>query len=138
MSDLSSPFYNSDCRRARRAACRLERAHRKRKGTGNETKAWHSSLKASRRLVRPKGRQYWRWALDSVKLDTKQTWKLLDQLLGNGVKSSHQLSNISAEQYHQFMDDKISAIWDRTSNAACCALCAHWLFLYCVLCPDNS
>lgn len=55
--------------------------------------------------------------MDSAKVNTKETWKHLDRLLGNGVRSSHQLSNFSAEQYHQHMDDKISAIQDRASNA---------------------
>lgn len=53
------PFYDSNCRQSRRAAQHLERAYRKKKGTGDEAQAresWRSSLKASRHLVKLKGR----------------------------------------------------------------------------------
>lgn len=70
------PFYDRECRQARRRARRLERVYRKKKGSTTEADAlssWRDALRASRSLVRRKGRQYWRHAIDSVQSDTKQT-----------------------------------------------------------------
>lgn len=79
--------------------------------------AWRSAFKASRRLVRQKGRQYWHRALVSAKGDTKQTWKHLDTLLGKGDKSHSMPSCFMADDYHQFLDSKVKTIRERTSNA---------------------
>lgn len=60
---------------------------------------------------------YWRRVLDSSKNDSKGTWRHLDSLLGTDATGPSQSSDFTSEQYHQYMDEKISAIRERTSDA---------------------
>lgn len=74
------PFYDQDCRQARRSARRYGRAYRRKRGKSREDEAystWRAALRSSRRLVRANGRQYWRRTLDPKTNDKKQTWKKL-------------------------------------------------------------
>lgn len=77
--------------------------------------AMPSNFKASRDLAKKKGRQYWYQAIDFAHADTKQTWKYLCSLLGkNGISAP---SNFMAEDYHSFIDSKVTNIQGRTADA---------------------
>lgn len=112
------PFYDADCKNARRHTRRLERDLRKKKGTNAEAEAllsWRASLKARRSLVRRKGRLHWRQAIESAGSDSKQTWKIFDELLGNKAPPMTK-TGFSAVGYHDFIDAKVANIRDRTDG----------------------
>lgn len=96
------------------------------------------ALKSSRKLVRSKGRQNWRQALDSAYSDTRKTWKHLNCLLGKSDKSSRTYSTFSAEDYHSFIDRKVTDICDRTAGAGPAVLHIHWIFFIRVLGANGS
>lgn len=115
------PYFDQECKQAQRSAQRLVRLYRKRnaKGSSNAMEAydtWCQSLQVSRRLVRSKGQQYWRSALDSATLDPKQTWRHLDKLLGKADNGLRLSTGFSAD-FHQNLNDKIIAIRNRTPDA---------------------
>lgn len=60
------PFYDANCRNARRLTRRLERDFHRKRGTDAEAEAlsaWRVALKVRRSLVMRKGRQHWRQAI---------------------------------------------------------------------------
>lgn len=67
--------------------------------------------------MKQKGGQHWCTALVSEKGDTTQTWKHLDKLLGNSDKNPHLIFCFTANDYHQFLNGKVNAVRERTSNA---------------------
>lgn len=115
-------FYDTECRQARRTARRQERAYRGKMGTEQEQEArvaWRTALQTSRRLVRSKARQYWRKKLESVKMDSRETWRHLDMVFGSRGKTMAATASqgFSANDYHDFLDNKINGIRERTRNA---------------------
>lgn len=114
--------YDQECRQARRTARRLERAYlkAKRKVSASEADAfntWRTALRSSRRLVRTKGRIFWRKNLESVTGDSKKTWRNVDMLLGKVASRPHLPLPFTAEEFHRHLDGKIAAIRERTANA---------------------
>lgn len=115
------PFYDHECRQARRMARRMERIYRKwkRKESAKESDAlnsWRTVLRASRRLVRKKGRQTG-GLFESASKDTGRTWKNVDKLLGKVDICPSLPESFSAEDFHQYIEDKIDGIRQRMPGA---------------------
>lgn len=75
------------------------------------------TLKSRRRLVKLKGRRYWKgMLLQSAHGDTKGTWKVLKTLLGDGREGSAPRPDFSAKDYHRYINEKIRGIRGKTAN----------------------
>ena len=98
----SDPWFDQECRQAKRTVRRLERSARS-LGTPEATAAWYAKRREYRALGRRKREQFWQSKIDAEKAKPRQLWCSVDALLGRGRVPP--CEDISADQFHRYFDD---------------------------------
>ena len=108
----TDPWFDSDCRLAKRSARQLERSYR-RALTMDTTEAetvrgtWRCCLRRYRSLLMQKRSTFWRAKLHSERHDARQLWRSFDVLMGRGrVKPA---DSVTADTFLEFFLAKASA-----------------------------
>ena len=131
----SDPWFNDECRAAKRATRRLERAYtascrRCRSSTGSSTPtttgrlvataaaakaAWYSQRRLYRQLRHRKCQEFWQERIEAARSNPRQLWHTVDRILGRNKTPPSDL--IAVEEFHSFFDDKVGRIRDATSGS---------------------
>ena len=113
----SDPWFDEDCRLAKRLVRRLEREARKADATNSAatTAAWTAQRRVYRDLLRQKRESFWSSKVDSERSRPHQLWQSVDALMGRG--RSPTCSTIGATAFHRHFDDKVAAVRASTSDA---------------------
>ena len=109
----SDPWYDSDCRAAKRRARKLERRHRRWQSDYSRS-AWMKSLQSSHRLVDQKRNAYW---CNKIKTqsDPRQLWRAIDAVLCREQQPPN--SSLSATDFADFFESKVRDIRAATDGA---------------------
>jgi len=107
-SRLSDPWFDNDCRDAKRQCRCLERQAR--------WTSWKSELRAYRHLIGHKREAFWKSLITKQQSRLRQMWQSIDRLLGRGRPQGS--DDISAGDFHSFFDKKVSDIRASTSDIA--------------------
>jgi len=126
----TDPWFDKDCRAAKRRTRRLERAFAaaSRRATDpacsditaaaakvtSAKEAWYSERRSYRQLRHRKATEFWQAKLQSDS-DPRRTWRSVDVLLGRGrVPAS---TAIDVETFNRFFVDKVAKVRSSTSDA---------------------
>jgi Reverse transcriptase (RNA-dependent DNA polymerase) len=123
----SDPWFDGDCRQAKRVTRRLERAYSaacRRAATGACTAAvaddaktaWYDQRRRYRELLQSKRSSFWCETIETERSSPQKLWKSVDQLLGRGNPPAS--SAISVDDYNRFFAEKVNLVRERTAGAA--------------------
>jgi hypothetical protein len=111
----SDPWFDAECRYAKRLTRRLERAaavaarHHDTVAASASADAWIAQRRAYRDIIKRKRETFWR------STRPKQLWSSVDTMLGRGrIPVSN---SIDANEFHKFFDDKVEAVRASTATA---------------------
>jgi hypothetical protein len=76
------PWFDNECREARRKARRLARRCRKNTAGAEDKQTWRRALRAARKLSHHKASDYWTSKITSAGTNQRQVWQSVNQLLG--------------------------------------------------------
>ena len=124
----SDPWFDDECRTVKRCVRRLERAarHANRVAAASPnsvtlaaatraTTAWKAVRRAYRELRDRKRETFWQEKVEAERSTPRRLWQSVDQLMGRGHVP---LSNhISADELHQFFDNKVAGVRSSTAGA---------------------
>ena len=108
-----TPWFDADCRAARRRARAAERRFRRNR-TDKNRQEWTDRLKAMRLLYEEKNVNYWRSEIDASKGNTRRLWQTFKSVLGEA--STVDTDAHTADDFAAFFKDKVEAV--RASTAA--------------------
>ena len=130
----SDPWFDKECRDAKRLTRRLERAYaaanRRTASTTTSSSvdafaavskaaaakaAWYNQRRGYRQLRRSKSAEFWRSKVELSESDPRQLWRIVDDLLGRGrVPPS---STIDVDSFSRFFVEKVAKVQSSTSDA---------------------
>ena len=108
-----TPWFDADCRAARRRARAMDRRFR-RSRADDDRKVWVDKLKAMRLLYEEKNNVYWRSEIAASKGDTKRLWRTFKSVVGEA--STADTDAHTADDFAAFFKEKVDAV--RASTAA--------------------
>jgi len=122
----SDPWFDSDCRQAKRVTRRLERAYcaasrRATSGTGSTSSAdaakaaWYDQRRQYRQLLNAKRSTFWCSTIEADRGSPRKLWQTVNQLLGRGKLSAS--TTISVDGFSQFFRDKVNLVREKTAGA---------------------
>ena len=119
----SDPWFDDDCRVAKRCVRMFERDARRadRDGTGRGIMAaaararWFKRRREYRDLLRQKREEFWQSKVTAEQSTPRQLWRSIDTLLGRGSAPSSPA--VSADDAHRYFDDKVAGVRASTSDA---------------------
>ena len=116
----SDPWFDQDCRAAKRQTRRLERATHRADPTDAAavdaaTAAWTAQRRAYLALRRQKREAFWQNKIDAEYSNPRQLWRSVDALLGRGRVPPHDA--VGAADFHRFFDEKVAAVRASTADA---------------------
>lgn len=110
----SAPWYDADCRAARKLTRRLEKTYRRSKSTADRL-LWSDQFSQQRLLFQQKLRNYWLTTIDSCGNDSRLLWSKMRNLMS---PPPHQLScRLSADDFATHFSSKVDKIRASTSDA---------------------
>jgi len=115
-SHVLSPWFDDDCRMAKRRARRLKRRYYKSKTVADRT-LWIAELKSTSLFYQKKRNGYWQSKISENKGTSKKLWSSLNTVLGRGGASKASTSGLSAQGFSKFFVDKTVDVVKLTSNA---------------------
>jgi len=110
---LSTPWFDFDCRQARRKTRAAERRYWI-TCTEDHKKSWAAELKTLHSLYQHKCDNFWQLEIEACNDDERKLWKKLRGLLGESC--SVESSALSTDDLASFFEDRVDAV--RTSTAA--------------------
>ena len=115
----SDPWFDQDCRAAKRRVRGLERAYRRADKNDSAVvatgaAAWKSERRTYCLLVRRKREEFWKFKVDSERSTPRRLWQSVNSLLGRGHVSS--TDSVDADILHRFFDDKVAGVRDGTND----------------------
>lgn len=122
----SDPWFDDDCRVAKRCVRMFERDARRMSravpldavaaaAAAAATTRWTQRRRDYRALLREKRETFWQSKVTAEQSTPRQLWRSIDVLLGRGSAPSS--SAVTADDIHQFFDDKVAGIQASTSGA---------------------
>ena len=96
--DIAEPWFDSECRAAKRKTRRLERLYRRRRRRRHDPAVrddWKTQFQRQRRLFRCKAAEYWKTTIADCRDDVRLLWSKLSRLLEPST---------SAQQLHTASD----------------------------------
>jgi len=117
----SDPWFDADCRAAKRLTRRLARTAAKAERHGDNTEAtdaleaWRAQCRVYRDLLRRKREGFWQSTVEAQLTNSQQLWKSIDTLLGRGRPPDQ--VEITAEEFQRFFEDKVAAVRSSTASA---------------------
>ncbi len=117
----SDPWFDAECRCAKRLTRRLERAaaaaarHHDTVAASASEDAWIAQRRVYRDIIKRKRETFWRSTVEAQRSRPKQLWSSIDTILGRGrIPVSN---SIDANEFHKFFDDKVEAVRASTATA---------------------
>ena len=125
----SDPWFDKECRDAKRFTRRLERAYASvsRRSAGSPATSaaaaeaaaakstWYNQRRLYRQLRHRKCTEFWRDKIEADHSDPRKLWKSVDALLGRGKVPAS--SAIDVETFSQFFAEKVAKVRLQTSDA---------------------
>jgi hypothetical protein len=114
----SDPWFDNDCRKAKRETRRLERAARQAAPNSAAAAAAAAAWTTQRRIYRALLRRretFWREKIDSERSSPRRLWRSIDALLGRGRAPPCDI--IGAVELHRFFDEKVANVRTLTEAA---------------------
>jgi hypothetical protein len=131
----SDPWFDGECREAKRATRRLERYYlavsrrcQSKKSTSPSTArcciavaaaakaAWYSQRRVYRQLRHQKCDDFWRQRVEVDRSNPRQLWHTVNQMLGRS--KPRPCDQIDVEQFSQFFNDKVSRVRAATAQSS--------------------
>ena len=117
-----NPWYDDECRSAKRSARKLERRYKRTVKTSKQSpsvsasarqtrETWLQALKASHRLVEQKRRRFWRTQADSS-TNPSLLWQTIDAVLGRGKEKNP--TSLTPQDFSAFFTSKVEDVRCRT------------------------
>ena len=103
----AAPWFDADCRAARRRARVAERRFR-RSGSESDRRGWSEVLKKMRALYEHKSHKYWQTEIAASKGNSKRLWRALHGVLGD-VSSDDSGVN-TADDFATFFKGKVESV----------------------------
>ena len=108
----SDPWFDDECRLAKRSARQLERSYRRTLSSDpaqaqDALDAWKSHLRRYRSLLKQKRSSFWHTKLESERHNARLLWRSFDVLMGRGRVPP--AASISADAFLEFFLAKVSA-----------------------------
>ena len=116
----SDPWFDDECRVAKRSVRHLERESRRADPTdvvvaAAATAAWTARRREYRDLLRRKRETFWTAKIDAERSTPRQLWRSIDTLMGRGHSPTP--NAVSADEMHRFFDAKVAGVRASTSDA---------------------
>ena len=113
----TDPWFDGDCRKAKRRARQLERRHKKHNSDHSRT-VWIEALQDYHKLTDAKRSSFWKSKVDEAP-NARQPWKTVDSILCRDTsKSVARTSSQSAVDLADYFEKKISGVRESTEGAA--------------------
>ena len=123
----SDPWFDHDCRQAKRVTRRLERAYSaacRRAASGRSPSAvadtaktaWYNQRRQYRELLHTKRSAFWCDSIEADRASPRKLWRTVDQLLGRGRLPAS--SSISVDEFNRFFTDKVNSVRAKTASAS--------------------
>ena len=112
----SDPWFDSDCRLARRSCRQLERRARRSAAGSDIQLQWRNQLRDYRALLDLKRKAFWSNTVESLQNNPRRMWRILDDLLGRAECTTGSAA-ITADDFSRFFDDKVAGVRQSTANA---------------------
>ena len=116
-SRASDPWFDDDCRAAKRSVRLFERRarHAAAHDAISATAAWRQQRRVYRNLLQSKRESFWQSTLAVESATPRQLWRSIDELMGRGrVPLS---AAVGANEIHRFFDDKVAGVRSSTADA---------------------
>jgi len=111
-----SPWFDSECRAARRRTRMCERRYR-RTHSASHCQAWVRELEKKKQLIRAKQEAYWNSRISANAGRPQKLWRCLDSLLlRDNKKSASSQSTVTADKLSTFFDEKVQSVRKSTAN----------------------
>ena len=117
----SDPWFDADCRVAKRCVRLFERDARRAAKSGNFVAAnaadarWKGRRREYRQLLLRKREEFWQSKVTAEQSAPRQLWHSIDVLLGRG--STPMSDAVTADEAHQFFEDKVAGVRASTAGA---------------------
>jgi len=114
----SDPWFDDDCRAAKRCVRHLEREVRRADpaDAAVATNAWRVRRREYKELRQQKRESFWKSKVDTERLNPQQLWKSINTSMGRGQVPSS--TTISADKMHSYFDGKVAGVRASTSDAS--------------------
>ena len=112
-SRATTPWFDADCRAARRRARVTERRFRRKRTDANK-RAWTVKLKALRALYEEKNSSYWRSEISESSGNSKKLWRTFNGVLGD--VSINETDGLSADDFATFFQEKVDSVRSSTQS----------------------
>jgi len=96
----SDPWFDDDCRNAKRCCRRVERRARR---SSAARIVWKSELRAYRRLIGRKRQAFWKTFITEQQSKPRQMWRSTDKLLGRGRSQGSRYRRRQRRGFPQFL-----------------------------------
>jgi len=114
----SDPWFDAECRAAKRLTRRLERAAASKRSNPSAAAAANDAWRTQRRLYRDLRNQkldeFWSDIIAANQSSPRQLWRSVDLLLGRGRPPAS--NDISVDQFHKFFVEKVEGVRAATSS----------------------
>ena len=104
-----TPWFDADCRAARRNCRRLERRYRRTRGVADRN-SWVMATKAKFELLRVKRDNYWLNRVATDGSSSARLWRSISDILGRHSKTPESVSPLTAEGFSEHFENKIATI----------------------------
>ena len=111
-----TPWFDSDCIKAKRNKRRLERAYH-RTGHVVDRVRWTKAIRDMHTLFSSKERAYWEAKVAAAASNSKKQWQTLNKLMCKDVKNQIP-DSATAEAFSKFFTHKVESVRSATENAA--------------------
>ena len=111
-----TPWFDSDCVKAKRNTRRLERAYH-RTGLVVDRVRWTKAIRDMHALFSSKERAYWEAKVEAAASNSKKRWQILNKLMCKDVKSQIP-DSATADAFSKFFSQKVESMRSATENAA--------------------
>lgn len=111
----TDPWFDDDCRKAKRAARRLERRYKRHRSEFSHS-VWLQALRRAHNVADEKRADFWKRKI-SEQTNVRQAWKVIDSVLCR-EKTKVNDESLTAVDFATFFERKISGIRASTDGAA--------------------
>jgi len=112
----SDPWFDDECRAAKRECRQLERRARRSSADDAITSTWRDKCRCYRRLISEKRTTFWTDQIETLQQQPRQMWRVIDDLLGR-VNNTACSTSLTANDFSKFFADKVASIRASTCGA---------------------
>jgi len=115
--DLASPWFDEECRIAKRYCRKIEKKYRRSLKT-NYKNEWVAALEAKNRLFSEKRNHYWSKLIKENSSDSKNLWNVVNRIIcrNNDYDKSADLTSSQFMKFFQGKIDKIMQFFDKSDR----------------------